>query len=292
MCKDKENSSTETNSQKSYWYIPTITAVFIVIFAISIIAIVYFICVAKIPVSVTDEGLVITFLGVIATFVVVGNFMQTAEIKRETIDRLHENKKAITTLETSLNDKIQTQRDGLSALITESETNSSASVSRQIASFRKNVDDALYSTASNVSEITEGLISLLGKTLLFVENQKKLFIEFLKGLATYKIEYKTGDISEIELKEDGVGRYSIYDLKQGKTLVNNDYSQITKICDIPIKDKARIEAVLDAYGTYVKIISFTIPSTSTSGEQDSSKYSQDNNDTSLSDVDNGYKETE
>lgn len=290
MGKDNNNGGTGADRKESYWHIPTITAIFIVVFAILIIAAVYLIGVAKIPVKVTDEGLVITFLGVIATFVVVGNFMQTAEIKRETIDRLHENKKAITTLETSLNDKIQTQRDGLSAQITESETNSSASVSRQIASFRKNVDDALNSTASNVSEITEGLISLLGKTLLFVENQKKLFIEFLKGLATYKIEYKTGDISEIELKEDGVGKYSMYDLKKEKVLVNKDYSQITKICDIPIKDKAKIEAVLDTYSTYVKIISLTIPPADISGRQESSSgYGQDKNDTSLSDKDNGYK---
>lgn len=290
MSKDKENSETETTSQKSYWHNPTIIAILIMLFAILIIAIVYLI-IEEMSIQVTDEGLVITFLGVIATFVVVGNFMQTAEIKKETLDRLNENKEAISAIETTLNTKIQTQHENLIERINTSETNSAASISKQVASLRKNIDDTTISTASNVSGITENLISLLGKTLLFVESQKKLFIEFIKRLSAYDVEYSKGEKSEIELRDIDAGKYSMYDLKQEKVLANKDYSLIKKICNISINDKVKIEAVLDAYSTYVKIVSLTIPPADISGQQESSSGydGQAKNDTSLSDKDNSYK---
>ena len=111
MCKDNTNNESKTESQESLWQIPTITAIFIVVFVMIIIAAVYFICVAKIPVKVSDQGWVITFLGVIATFVVVGNFMQTAEIKRETTERLHEYQRQFNTMNQKVKEDIEADID-------------------------------------------------------------------------------------------------------------------------------------------------------------------------------------
>ncbi len=157
MCKDKQNSAAEPDSQKSYWHIPTITAILIVLFALLIIAIVYLIGVAKIPVKVTDEGLVITFLGVIATFVVVGNFMQTAEIKRETIEKLQENKTELNTKVTELRQGIETDINAKIKEINKTITTQNSQVEEQIKAVKKDITINKGTIDDHFSEVTKAL---------------------------------------------------------------------------------------------------------------------------------------
>lgn len=157
MCKDNTNNESKTESQESLWHIPTITAILIVLFALLIIAIVYLIGVAKIPVKVTDEGLVITFLGVIATFVVVGNFMQTAEIKRETIEKLQENKTELNTKVTELRQGIETDINAKIKEINKTITTQNSQVEEQIKAVKKDITINKGTIDDHFSEVTKAL---------------------------------------------------------------------------------------------------------------------------------------
>lgn len=301
MCKGNENSATENDTQKSYWHIPTITAVFIVIFAMLIIALVYFIGVAKIPVNVTDEGLVITFLGVIATFVVVGNFMQTAEIKRETIEKLHEYKRVLNDRNKEVKTEINSDMDAKVKILDETITTTKEKIEDD---FREKLAKAIENQENKVtiamsinnqaqqsrikdtkeelgarismlanmqadatSATTRTMLDFVSLVIMMNDAQKKLFQEFLKRLPAYEIRYKKGGNTSVELRDNGFGFIRLYDLKVRKFLDEGDYKKIESISSVRINNMGQIEEVLNIYNLYNKILAFTMQSAKISGDK-------------------------
>ena len=298
MCKDNTNNESKTESQEPLWHIPTITAILIVLFALLIIAIVYLIGVAKIPVKVTDEGLVITFLGVIATFVVVGNFMQTAEIKRETTERLHEyqlqfntmNQKVKDDIETEIDKKVQALNDTITTTNEKTEGDFREELAKAIAdqenkvtyamsindqtqqSHIKNTKEELGTRISRLanlqadttSAVTRTILDFVSLVIMMSNAQKKLFQEFLKRLPAYEICYKKSIKISVDLRDNGFGLIRLYDLQHRVFLDEGDYKKVETISSIKVNGK-QIEEVLDVYDLYNKILTLTMQPTKTSG---------------------------
>lgn len=298
MGKDNNNGGTGADPKESLWQIPTITAIFIVVFVLIIIAAVYFICVAKIPVKVSDQGLVITFLGVIATFVVVGNFMQTAEIKRETTERLHEyqrqfntmNQKVKDDIETEIDKKVETLNDTITTTNEKTEGDFREELAKAIAdqenkvTFAMSINDQTQQSrikntkeelgtrisrlanmqADTTSVVTRTILDFVSLVIMMNGAQKKLFQEFLKRLPAYEICYKKNIKISVDLRDNGFGLIRLYDLQHRVFLDEGDYKKVETISSIKVNGK-QIEEVLDVYDLYNKILTLTMQPTKTSG---------------------------
>lgn len=211
MGKDNNNGGTGADPKESLWQIPTITAIFIVVFVLIIIAAVYFICVAKIPVKVSDQGLVITFLGVIATFVVVGNFMQTAEIKRETTERLHEYQRQFNTMNQKVKEDIEADIDKkvkeLNDTITTTNEKTEEKIKlleTKIMSTRENLEnhfkEELQKEEANFRNTIDNSIAANNQTQqTYIDNTKGEIETFLAGLINTQV-YTSGDVTRNILK--------------------------------------------------------------------------------------------
>lgn len=207
------------------------------IIIILIFAVYYFVT----PIGkIENSSLILSFIGVLATFVVVGNFAQTSHIANEMNTRIDNNQK---TLETKINDekkdietKINTAQTATDRQI--EELKNRVQKLEDCCTERKNEIDSLLHSIQQTDNMTNNLDMALFLRLFIgngtdVQKAMRLYYKLLNGESIYYLQLKNGHEVQCTMKMEDKPIFYSYPKKQ----ITYNGKQIDKISGVTYDEK-------------------------------------------------------
>lgn len=166
-------------------------------------------------VMLSSESLVLTFLGILATFIVVGNAQQVRDVKTDMHEELRERRE-------ELNTKIQELRNEINNKCSEN-TNQISNLSTDLSNKQNRVNDELEQLRKNQDKTSQNLLQYKEEVSAKIDINTTSIDTILRQLevTTNRIEQNEVDVYNLKNKYETVSK-SVVDIIHSILILNTD----------------------------------------------------------------------